>query len=172
MVECQLAKGKIKVLTSAMAKEDESVNPKVQISANEYKKARQQRDQQNSQYEQGETSKAGAMHPCVTSRILLSKWQCKKEKDYKCWLKEEEYEHRCKERYEREQVELLWNCPFFRHCWNEGLKLPTRHNSPECSNQYLKFRQSQANRRSIDEHLSHQSNSMDRRIKMKEFTIG
>ena len=44
MVEFQLAKGKTKVLTSAKAKEDGSVNPEVQISANEYKKTKQRRD--------------------------------------------------------------------------------------------------------------------------------
>ena len=44
MVEFQLAKGKTKVLTSSKAKEDGSVNPTVQISANEYKEVRQQRD--------------------------------------------------------------------------------------------------------------------------------
>jgi hypothetical protein len=46
MVEFQLAKGKTEVLTSAKAKEDGSVDPKAQISANEYKKAKQQCDQQ------------------------------------------------------------------------------------------------------------------------------
>ena len=60
---------------------------------------------------------------------------------------------------------LHWNCPFFRHCWNEGLKLPTRHNDPKCSNQFLEFRYSQANLQSIHEHLSYQSNDMDRRVK-------
>ena len=38
MVEFQLAKGKIKVMTSAKAKENRSVDPKVQILANEFKK--------------------------------------------------------------------------------------------------------------------------------------
>ena len=75
MVEFQLAKGKTKVLTSAKAKEDGSVDPKVQISANEYEEAKKQRDQQKSRYEQGETSRAATMHPHVTSRILLNKWQ-------------------------------------------------------------------------------------------------
>jgi hypothetical protein len=75
MVEFQLAKGKTKVLTSAKAKEDVSVDPKVQISANEYEEAKKQRDQQKDRYEQGETSRAGAMCPRVTSRILLNKWQ-------------------------------------------------------------------------------------------------
>ena len=45
MVEFQLAKEKTKVLTSAKAKEDGLVDPKVQISANEYKKTKQQCDQ-------------------------------------------------------------------------------------------------------------------------------
>jgi hypothetical protein len=89
MVEFQLAKGKTKVLTSTKAKEDRSVDLKVQISANEYEEAKKQRDQQKSRYEQGETSKVCAIHPCVTSRILLNKWQRQKEKDYQPRLEEE-----------------------------------------------------------------------------------
>jgi hypothetical protein len=166
MVEFQLANGKTKVLTSTKAKEDGSVNPKVQISANEYKEVRQQHDRQKGRYEQGKTSRTGPMRPHVTSRILLKKWQCQKEKDYQCGLEEEERECRCEEeRYEREQVELHWNCSFFRHCWNEGLKLPIRCNCPEYSNQYQEFRQPQANRWSIHEHLNYQSNDMDQHVK-------
>ena len=41
MLEFQLAKGKTKVLTSAKAREDGSIDHKVQISANEYKKDKQ-----------------------------------------------------------------------------------------------------------------------------------
>ena len=40
MVEFQLAKGKTKVLASAKTKEDVSVDPEVQISANEYEEAK------------------------------------------------------------------------------------------------------------------------------------
>ena len=124
-------------MTSAKAREDGSVDPKVQISANEYEKAKKQCDRQMSRYEQGETSRAGAMRPRVTSRILLNKWQYQNKKDYQCRLEEEEYERWCEEeRYKREQAELHWNCPFFRYCWNEGLKLPTRRNCLECSNQH------------------------------------
>ena len=57
-----------------------------------------------------------------------------------------------------------WNCPFFRHCWNEGLKLPIRNNCPECSEQYWEFRQSQANRRSIHARIEYHHN-MDQRLK-------
>ena len=106
----------------------------------------------------------------MTSRILLNKWQCQKKKDYQHQLEEEEYERRCEEeRYEREQAELHWNCPSFRHYWNEGLKLLTRRNCLECNNQYSEFKQSQTNRQSIHERLSYQSNNMDRCVKNKGF---
>ena len=122
---------------STKAREDGLVDPKVQILANEYEEDKKQHNQQKSRYEQGETSRAGAICPPMTSRILLNKWQCQKEKDYRRRLEEEEYECWCEEeRYEREQAELhCWNYPFFRHYWTEGLKLSTRHNYPECSNQ-------------------------------------
>jgi hypothetical protein len=67
MVEFQLAKGKTKVLTSTKAKEHSSVDPKVQISANEYKEVKQQHNQQKSRYEQSETSRASTMRSRVTS---------------------------------------------------------------------------------------------------------
>ena len=50
-MDIQLAKGKTKVMTSAKVSENGSVDPKVQISANEYKKVRQQHDVQKSRYE-------------------------------------------------------------------------------------------------------------------------
>ena len=64
------------------------------------------------------------------------------------------------------------NCPFFRHCWNEGLKLPTRNNCLECSEQYWEFRQSQANRRSIHARDEYYNNNMDRRLKIEVFMTG
>ena len=67
MVEFQLAKGKMKVLMSTKAREDGSVDPKVQISANEYEEAKKQHDQQKSRYKQGETSRASALRPWVLS---------------------------------------------------------------------------------------------------------
>jgi len=61
----------MKVLTSAKAKENGSIDPKVQILVNKFKKD----EQQKSQYEQVKTSRAGVLHPWVTSRILINKWQ-------------------------------------------------------------------------------------------------
>ena len=91
MVDARLLKGKTKVLTSIRSKETRIADPKMQISADEYREIRRRRDQQKSQYEQGETSKDGATRPRVTSRILLNKWQRQEEKDYQRWLGEQEY---------------------------------------------------------------------------------
>lgn len=85
MVDITLIKGKAKV------KEAGTVDPRVQMIADKYKEARKKHDIQKSQHEQGDTSRAGAMHPQITCRILLNKWQHQQEKDYKRWLEEEEY---------------------------------------------------------------------------------
>jgi hypothetical protein len=82
MVDAKLFKGKTKVLTSARAREARTVDLEMQISADEYREIKRHCDQQKSRYEQGETSRAGAMRPRVTSHILLNKWQRQKENDY------------------------------------------------------------------------------------------
>ena len=106
----------------------------------------------------------GASQPRITSRILLNKWQRQQENDYQCHLEEEEYWSQCEEeRYEKEQAESYWRCLFFRHCWNEGLRLPTKDNCPKCNNQCWEYMQSQVNHRSVQD--CYQSNDMDRRIK-------
>ena len=77
-------------------------------------------------------------------------------------------EYQCQqeeERYEREQAESHWNCLFFRHCWNEGLRLPIRNNCPKCSIQYWKFRQSQVNCWCIHDRIEYQHNDVDRHLK-------
>ena len=67
MVDVGLFKGRTKVLTSARSREARTVDPKMQISANEYIEIRKRRDQQKSRYKQGEASKDGATKPRVTS---------------------------------------------------------------------------------------------------------
>ena len=135
MIDARLLKGKTKVLTSIKSREARTVDPEMQISADEYREIKRRCDKQKSRYEQGETLKAGSTKLQVTSQILLNKWQRQKEKDYQRWLEKQEYQRQQeKERYERKQAESHWNYPFFRHCWNEGLKLPTRHDYPGCNN--------------------------------------
>ena len=120
MVDARLLKEKTKVLTSIRSKETRTVDPEMQISADEYREIRRRRDQQKSRYEQGETSKDGVTMSCVTSQILLNKWQRQKKNDYQRWLEEQEYQRQWeKERYERKQAESHWNCSFFRYCWTK-----------------------------------------------------
>ena len=75
MVDAGLFKGKTKVLTSTKLREARTVNPEMQILADEYREIRRRCAKQKSQYEQGKTSKAETTKPRVTSRILLNKWQ-------------------------------------------------------------------------------------------------
>ena len=67
MVDARLLKGKAKVLTSTRVKEIGTVDLEMQISADEYREIRRRRDKQKSRYEQGETSRNGAIRPHVTS---------------------------------------------------------------------------------------------------------
>ena len=76
------SKEKTKVLTLTKSREAGIVDPKMQISADEYREIRRRHAEQKSRYEQRKTSKAETSKPWVTSRILLNKWQRQKEKDY------------------------------------------------------------------------------------------
>ena len=51
MVDAKLLKGKTKVLTSTRAKETRTVDPEMQISADEYKEIKRRHDQYKSRYE-------------------------------------------------------------------------------------------------------------------------
>ena len=92
MVDAKLFKGKTKVLTSTRAKETGTIDPKMQISADEYREIKRRCDQQKSLYKQGETSRNRTIRPHVTSQILLNKWQWQKKKYYQRWLEEKEYQ--------------------------------------------------------------------------------
>jgi hypothetical protein len=162
-------KGKVKVLTSARAKQDGSVDPARHVTFEQVHKGEPRI--LKSQIEVGESPK-----PRVTSHILLNKWQCQQEKErYQKQRYEEEkrrYEeevHR-KEREEhvREQDRAHWGCAFFRHCWNEGLKLSTLNNCPECSDRYTEYRQDTVNRRSVHERIGRMHPGDGRHIKINE----
>jgi hypothetical protein len=72
------------------------------------------------------------------------------------------------EDYMREQECAHWGCAFFRHCWNEGLKLPTQNNCPECSNRYTEYRKDIANHRSVYERIGRVHPSDGRRLKINK----
>jgi hypothetical protein len=162
-------KGKVKVLTLAKAKEDGSVDPARQVTVEQIHKGEPRI--LKSQIEVGESSK-----PRVTSRILLNKWQCQQEKE--CYQKqkyeeekrryEEEVHKKEREEYAREQERAHWGCAFFRHCSNEGLKLPTLNNCLECSDKYTEYRQDTVNRRSVHERIGRMHPNDGRCIKINE----
>jgi hypothetical protein len=164
-------KGKVKVLTSARAKQDGSVDPAQQVTMEQIH--REAPLILRSQIEVGEFSRT---KPRVTTRILLNKWQRQQEKErYQKQNYEEEARrfveeaHRRKlEDHAREQERAHWGCAFFRHCWNEGLKLPTFNNCPECSDKYTEYRQDAVNRRSVHERIGRIHPSDGRRVKINE----
>ena len=63
MVDARLFKGKTKVLTSTKSKEAGTVDPNMQVSADEYRELRRRCTEQNSRYEQGDTSKTETTKP-------------------------------------------------------------------------------------------------------------
>ena len=162
MVSSSFPKGKFKVLTSKRAKETKVVDSTRQISTTEYQKMKEKQDRQISQISRSdipETSKSGETRRRRTIKILLNKWQRQKEKEQMCkegdhWRYQEEIERRI-----QEENEYHWNCPFFQHCWNEGLKLPTLNNCPECSDQYWEYREAKVNHRPVHEILNFERTS-------------
>jgi hypothetical protein len=82
-------KGKVKVLTSAKAKQDGSIDPARQVTFEQIHK--EESRILKSQIEVGESSK-----PTATSRILLNKWQRQQEKER---YRKQKYEEE-KQRYE------------------------------------------------------------------------
>jgi hypothetical protein len=171
MVTVEEEKGKVKVLTSARAKQDGSVDPTQQVTVEQVR--REAPRILKIQIEVGESSRT---KPRVTTRILLNKWQRQQEKErYQKQKYEEERrrfeEEACRreiEEHAREQERAHWGCAFFRHCWNEGLKFPTLKNCPECSDKYSEYRQETVNRRSVHERIGRMHPNDGRRQKINE----
>jgi hypothetical protein len=142
-------KGKVKVLTSARARQDGTVDLERQVTLEQVHGEAPRI--LKTHIEAGESSRT---KPRVTTHILLNKWQCQLEKERYQRRRYEEEKRRAEEeahrrdleKYTHEQERAHWGCAFFRHCWNEGLKLPTLRNCPECSDKYFEYRQETANR--------------------------
>jgi hypothetical protein len=71
------------------------------------------------------------------SSHLLRKYQYQYQQRLQCETEEEEYERRTGKRLrKREDTRDHWHCPFFKYCWDSGMKrLPTLENCPECNSQ-------------------------------------
>jgi hypothetical protein len=109
MVNAVEGKEKVKVLTSAKAKQDGSVDPARQVTFEQVHKGEPRF--LKSEIELGESSKSG-----VTSRILLNKWQRQQEKEHYQKHKYEEEKRKYEEEYMREQERAHWGC-----CSEHGL---------------------------------------------------
>ena len=101
-----------KVLTSESARKNKTVDPKVQVSVADIKS--------KSPQEEAECSRAPHK---VTSQMLLNKFQRQHERA----RHQEEMMHRHEDH---------WGCPFVRYCWEEGVRLPSADNCPECNGPY------------------------------------
>ena len=132
MVDVARDKGpsQAKVLTSSSAKRSGAVDPKAQIAADEIKEKGLQ----------DEVERSSAPRRCVTSQMLLNKFQRDRERKQR---KEEEA------RLEKDH----WRCPFFVYCWEEGLTLPSAYDCPECNGQGS---QSYKRSRHVDESYRHE----------------
>jgi hypothetical protein len=93
-------KGKVKVLTSARAKQDGSVDPMRQVTVEQVHGESPR--VLKSQIEVGESSRT---KPRVTTRILLNKWQCQQEKEHYQKLRYEEERRRFEEEVRRKELE-------------------------------------------------------------------
>jgi hypothetical protein len=164
-------KGKVKVLTSDRAKQGGEVDPARQVTLKQVHGEAPR--VLKSHVDVGESSRT---KPRVTTRILLNKWQRQLEKERYQRQRHEEEKRRFEEeahrkeleQYAREQKRAHWRCTFFRHCRNEGLKLPTLRNCPECSDKYFEYRQETVNCRSVHERIGRMHPNHDRRQKIIE----
>ncbi|RLN23454.1 retrotransposon protein, putative, unclassified [Panicum miliaceum] len=94
-----------KVLTSESARRGGAVDPRRQITTEEIRRNRR-----------------GPERPRrhVTSQLLLSKYRQQQE--------QAQYQEEMIRRHEDH-----WQCPFFIHCWENDIRLPSADNCPECN---------------------------------------
>jgi hypothetical protein len=71
------------------------------------------------------------------SSHLLRKYQYQYQQHLQRETEEEEYERRTRKRLrKREDTRDHWHCPFFKYCWDSGMKrLPNLEDCPECKSQ-------------------------------------
>jgi hypothetical protein len=71
------------------------------------------------------------------SSHLLRKYQYQYQQRLQRETEEEEYERRTGKRLrKREDTRDHWHCPFFKYCWDSGMKrLPALEDCPECNSQ-------------------------------------
>jgi len=118
------AKGKTKVLTSEAAERSASVDPQHQITTADAKGKGLIQEGTNS----GRPPRSGIV---ITHKRPRETWQ-QREDRYR--RQQEDYrqeEERRRQEWNRHKDH--WNCPFFIHCWEQNIKLPSVRDCPECN---------------------------------------
>jgi hypothetical protein len=120
------AKGKTKVLISEATKKNTSVDPQHRITTDDAKG--------KGLLKESDSSK----RPHRPGIVITHRWQ-QEGRQQEGW-------RRCKDQYRQQQEERRreewhrhkdhWRCPFFIYYWEEGIKLPTVENCPECNGYY------------------------------------
>jgi len=115
------AKGKTKILTSEVTEKNASVDPQHQVTTDDAKGKGLLEESSSSK----RPPRSGVV---ITHQRRQENWQ----------------QH--EDRYRRQQEEMRreewnqhkdhWDCLFFVHCWEQGIKLPTVENCPECNGYY------------------------------------
>jgi len=129
------AKGKTKVLTSEAAEKSTSVDLQHQITTDDTKGKGLIQEGTSS----GRPPRSGIV---ITRRRHQETWQQREDRYHR-----QQEDHRREEEMRRQEWNRHkdhWNCPFFIHCWEQNIKLPTVRDCPEC-NGYN--RQDQSDRR-------------------------
>jgi hypothetical protein len=102
----------VKLLTSDSAQNKGAVDPKVQVTAVDVKR-------KWLLLEEGDSKP----HRPVMYQMLINKFQ--------------RWQEKAKEREDwARRNEGHWRCPFFKYCWEEGIKLLIAENCPECNGAY------------------------------------
>jgi len=118
------AKGKTKVLTSEAAERSASMDRQHQITTD---------DAKGKGLIQEGTSSGRLPRSCIviTHRRHRETWQQPEDRYQR---QQEDYrreKERCRQEWNRHKDH--WNCPFFIHCWEHNIKLPTVRDCPECN---------------------------------------
>jgi len=118
------AKGKTKVLTLDAAKRSASVDPQHQITTDDAKGKGLIQEGTSS----GRPPRSSIV---ITHRRHRETWQQREDR-----YRRQQEDRRQEEERRRQEWNWHkdhWNCPFFIHCWEQNIKLPTVRDCPECN---------------------------------------
>jgi len=118
------AKGKTKILTLEAVEENASVDPQHQVTTDDAKG--------KGLIQEGSSSRKPPQSGIViTHRRHWETWQQREDQYHR--QQEDQGREEERRRQEWNQHKDHWNCPFFIHCWEQNIKLPTVGDCPECN---------------------------------------